>query len=79
MQIYKLRSRNYNQTASKTEQLALAEYIRSGRLERQLRKLRKIYALKSELLLKSLKKLFSDNAVIEVIETALCVRLKLKT
>ena len=79
MRLYKKRSRNYNQTASKTEQLALAQYINSGRLERQLRKLRKIYALKSELLLNSLKKHFSDNAVIEVIETALCVRIKLKT
>lgn len=77
--IYKSRRENYNQTASKVEQLAFAEYIRSGRLEKQLRKLRKIYSVKSSLLLGCLTNKFKDNAIIEVIETALCVRIKLKT
>ncbi len=78
-EIYSERSHNYNQTSSKIEQLALAEYIRSGRLERQLRKLRKVYAIKSKILLESLKEAFGDIAIIEVIETALCVRIKLDT
>ena len=34
---------NYNQAASKTEQLALASYIGSGQMERHLRRLRKLY------------------------------------
>ena len=76
---YKAISRNYNQTASKTEQLALAEYIRVGRLDRQLRKLRKTYSVKSERLAQSLKKHFGSDVFIDVIETALCVRLKMKT
>lgn len=77
--LYRERSKNYNQTSSKVEQLAFAEYIRSGRLERQLRKLRKIYSVKSKILLECLTEYFGDKAVIEVIETALCVRIKLKT
>lgn len=77
--IYMCRRENYNQTSSKVEQLAFAQYIYSGRLERQLRKLRKVYSVKSEILLNKLKETFSDNAVIEVIETALCVRIKLKS
>lgn len=76
---YTNKSQNYNQTASKTEQLALAEYINLGRLERQLRKLRKTYAVKSEKLLKSLQEHFCGDVIIDVIETALCVRLKLRT
>lgn len=78
-QIYAERKENYNQTSSKVEQLALAEYIKSGRLERQLRKLRKLYGIKSKILLESLERNFGDEAVIEVIETALCVRIKLRT
>ncbi len=82
--IYMQRTGNYNQTSSKVEQLALAEYIKSGRLERQLRKLRKLYAEKSDILKESLRyelaKYFDEDSIIlEVIETALCVRVKLKT
>ena len=75
--VYRERCHNYNQTSSKIEQLALAQYIKSGRLERQLRKLRKIYAIKSKLLSDCLNKSFGENSIIEVIETALCVRIKL--
>ena len=77
--IYRERQHNYNQTSSKVEQLALSEYITSGRLERQLRKLRKTYAIKSKLLSESLNRSFGEKAVIEVIETALCVRIKLNS
>lgn len=76
---YMERQHNYNQTSSKVEQLALAQYIKSGRLERQLRKLRKIYSVKSKLLSENLNKSFGENAVIDVIETALSVRLKIKS
>lgn len=78
-ELYRSRSENYNQTSSKVEQLAFAKYIHSGRLEKQLRKLRKVYSVKSEILLNSLKEKFSDCSIIEVIETALCVRIKLNT
>ena len=41
------KSAGYNQTASKIEQLALARYIQEGSLERQLRRLRKLYPRKA--------------------------------
>ena len=40
----------YDQTASKTEQLALCSYLRDEHLYRQIRKLRKIYTVKRTLL-----------------------------
>lgn len=44
----------YNQTTSKTEQLALAKYISEGKLEKYLRKARRYYNTKSEIMLKVL-------------------------
>lgn len=46
---------NYNQTTSKTEQLALAEYIKDGKLEKHLRKLRRYYKQKSDLMKECIK------------------------
>ena len=51
---------NYNQTTSKVEQLALAEYISDGKLEKHLRKSRRYYKTKSETFEKLLKKCFKD-------------------
>ncbi len=83
-EIYRGRMESYNQTSSKVEQLALAEYIKSGRLERQLRKLRKLYAEKSDILKDCLERELAEcfgkeNIISEVIETALCVRIKVNT
>ena len=55
---YRRRADRYNQTASKIEQLALAEYLKSGRLERHLRQLRKLYATKSASLLACMRSSF---------------------
>ena len=76
--IYRERSSNYNQTSSKAEQLALAHYISCGRLDRQLRRLRKIYSEKSMIMYDAVKREFPKDTVVEIIETALCVRIKLK-
>lgn len=51
---------NYNQTTSKTEQLALAEYIKDGKLEKQLRKLRRYYNIKSDIMKNCLENYFND-------------------
>lgn len=51
---------NYNQTTSKVEQLALAKYIMDGKLEKHLRKSRRYYKNKSEIMNKSIKKLFKS-------------------
>lgn len=51
---------NYNQTASKVEQLALAEYITEGKLEKHLRKSRRYYRQKSEIMQKAIEKYFNS-------------------
>ena len=76
---YAERCSNYNQTASKAEQLALAQYISCGRLDRQLRRLRKLYSEKSAVMYASVKECFPSDTIVDVIETALCVRIKLNT
>lgn len=53
----------YNQTASKTEQIALCQFIRDGHLERQIKKARKLYMSKSQYLCNVVNKVFEDKAV----------------
>ncbi|MCH4239593.1 MAG: PLP-dependent aminotransferase family protein [Oscillospiraceae bacterium] len=74
--LYLARAPRYNQTASKAEQLALADYVKSGQLERQLRRLRKVYAQKSSLLMHLLQEAFGKCAQISLQETPLCVTLQ---
>ena len=66
-----------NQTASKTEQLALAKYIENGKIDIHLRKARRIYFEKSRIILDSINKYFKDNAKIVFNETSMYVSLKL--
>lgn len=47
---YRRMGQLYNQTASKTEQIALARYITDQRLTAQIRKARKLYEAKTELM-----------------------------
>ena len=70
---YRQKAWGYNQTASKIEQLALARFIREGHLERQLRKLRKLYATKGALLLDCLHQEFGSCLSAVLQETALRV------
>jgi GntR family transcriptional regulator/MocR family aminotransferase len=65
-----------NQTASKTEQLALAGYINTGKIDIHLRKARRVYLEKSKIILKSIAKYF-DGCKIEFNETSLYVKIKL--
>ncbi len=53
---YDERKKSLNQTCGKIEQLALNEYILSKGLEKQLRRLRRLYYNKSQLLLSCLEK-----------------------
>lgn len=75
---YRQRGAYYNQTSSKVEQLALADYMRDGHIERRLRRLRKVYADKSEQLVALLQEAFGEEAQIRLIETSLCVDLTLR-
>lgn len=56
---YRERAASYNQTASKTEQIALCQFIRDGHLEAQVRKLRRLYEAKTDRLCECLKRAVS--------------------
>lgn len=62
-----------NQTASKAEQLALAKYIESGKIDAHLRKARRIYLEKSKVILDSIKKKFGNSAKVVFNETSLYI------
>ena len=49
-EVYRQKGQFYNQTASKTEQIALARYITDMRLTTQIRKARKLYEAKTEMM-----------------------------
>ena len=70
---YAERGASYNQTSSKIEQLALADYLRDGHIEKRLRRLRKTYADKSARLTELLSGALGHTADISLAETALCV------
>ena len=50
----------YNQTASKSEQIALCQFIRDGHLSAQIRRLRRLYAQKEKELLSVITQVFGD-------------------
>lgn len=75
---YLPRAGNYNQTASKIEQLALGGYIESGQMERHLRRLRKLYGEKSDALIRALKEAFGENVPLLLQETPLRLTLRPK-
>ena len=72
---FQKRKSDFNQTCGKTEQRALAEYIINGSLEKHLRKLRRQYYLKSQLLKEELKINF-PNFKTQIFETSLTVELQ---
>lgn len=76
--LYQSRRKDYNQTASKIEQLALSGYIADGQMERHLRRLRKKYAAKSALLAQCLETVFGDAVQYSLRETGLYFILSVK-
>lgn len=80
-EIYQKFKPDLNQTASKIEQLALADYIRDGQLERHLRRLKKSYCEKSiaimQVLTYNLKP--SEEYKIKLFETSLAYEITINT
>ena len=75
--VYRERSRYYNQTSSKTEQIALCQFIRDGHLESQIRKARKLYTAKAKKLCEDIGRIFGDRAVPHLGEAGfleMCIR-----
>ncbi len=68
---FKERLNGYNQTCGKIEQLALAEYIESGALEKHLRRLRRIYYAKSQTLCRELSERLQCIRSLKIFESSL--------
>ncbi len=67
----------YNQTCGKIEQLALEKYIVTGALEKHLKKLRRLYYAKSQLLIKELESNLENLSSLTLFESSLTVKVKL--
>ena len=63
-ELYEKKAARYNQTASKTEQIALCQFIRDGHMLSQTRKLRRLYAQKLKALTAAVKNAFGKNCQI---------------
>ena len=75
LRIYNSRKRLMNQTASKTEQLALAKYIESRKIDAHLRKARRVYLEKSKRLAACVEQYFPGMPC-DFNETALYMTVK---
>lgn len=69
----------YNQTASLIEQLTLARFMADGQLDKHIRKTRKIYAKKNQLLLDRLQEKMGEKIRILGKETGLHILLEVKS
>lgn len=67
-----------NQTASKTEQNALAKYLENRRLDAHLRKARRVYLEKSKQITDCVYKYFGSDTQIIFNETSLYISVKIK-
>lgn len=64
--LYHEKAAQYNQTASKTEQIALCQFIRDGHLLARTRKLNRFYSQKLKELLEAVKATFGQDASIKI-------------
>ncbi len=71
LEIYQKKSSLYNQAASTIEQLALAQFMSDGHLEKQIRKLRKLYYEKSRLFFDTITTILGENVQVNENESGL--------
>lgn len=76
---YRMRKEQYNQTASKVEQIALTQYIRDGHLMSQIRKSRKNQETKAEKMVQMAKTVFGRDTRIHMEESGFYVVLEQKS
>lgn len=79
MEKYREKGRYYNQTTSKTEQIALCQFIRDDHLERQIKKARKLYVIKKQLLCEKIEKVFGSQATAVSGSSGFLIQLEIKT
>ena len=66
----------YNQTCGKIEQLALEKYIKSGNLEKHLRRLRRLYYNKSQLLCREIESNIECLKAVTLFESSLTLEIE---
>lgn len=79
LEIYQKRASLYNQATSTIEQLALARYMADGHLERQIRRLRKLYNEKHALFLDNIRTTLGQQVEINETESGLHMVLTVKS
>lgn len=79
LEIYRKRASVYNQATSTIEQLALARYMADGHLERQIRRLRKLYNEKHAFFLDNLRTVLGKQVEINETESGLHMVLTVKS
>ena len=68
----------YNQTASKAEQIALAQFLRDGHLDRHIKKIKRLYDDKRNLMYEALHDTFSGNTEIIMGDSGMEMAVKLQ-
>jgi GntR family transcriptional regulator/MocR family aminotransferase len=76
--LYEKKKMLYNQTASKSEQLALCQFLRDGHLDGQIRKLKRLYLNKAKTLSTLLENTLGQKAKVYMGESVFLVHLKVK-
>lgn len=71
--LYRTIAQHYNQTSSTMEQLTMARFIEEGRLEKQVRRLRRIYANKNARIAEAFAEHFGARAAVRPNDTGLHV------
>lgn len=79
LQRYREIAPQYNQTASKAEQIALCQFIRDGHLASQIRKVRRLYAQKAFLLEQTVQTVFGDAVQTHLGDTGFVVKVTLQS
>ncbi|MBC8015745.1 MAG: PLP-dependent aminotransferase family protein [Sporomusaceae bacterium] len=79
LDIYQQKSSLYNQAASTIEQLALAQFMSDGHLERQIRRLRKLYYEKNRLFFDGIKTILGEKVEVNENESGLHTILTVKS
>lgn len=69
----------YNQTSSAIEQIALSLFMKEGYLEKHIRKLRKLYARKNQILIDAISSIMNRKVSIQGKESGLHILLEIKT
>lgn len=79
MEVYLKNKEKYTQTTSKVEQLTLAKFMKEGLFEKHIKRLKKNYSKKNQLLIKTVKKHMKDRVVIGGQKSGFNLLLKLGT